>query len=94
MAHTDAPCRPAGLPGLPIHFITMTDSTDVEQRLTALEIKASYADDLLDQLNQLVYRQQEQIARLARELIQLRQQAPEDDTGSSRDPRADIPPHY
>ncbi|MFO0121544.1 MAG: SlyX family protein, partial [Inhella sp.] len=50
----------------------MTDRTDA--RLTELEIKASYADDLLEQLNALVARQQQQIDLLQRELLALRQQ--------------------
>ena len=39
----------------------MNSFEDTDQRLTALEIKSSYSDDLLEQLNLLVYRQQLQI---------------------------------
>src|SRR3990167_2897686 len=48
------------------HMTTTSPSHDTatERRLTELEIKASYADDLLDTLNQLVARQQEQIELL------------------------------
>ena len=49
-----------------------------ESRLTELEIKAAFTEDLLDRLNLLVYRQQEQIDRLIGELNQLRLQLPED----------------
>ena len=52
----------------------MQDSSPLEQRLNDLEIKASYTEDLLDQLNLTVYRQQQQIDDLARELLRLRQQ--------------------
>ena len=64
------------------------------RRLTALEVKAGFNDDLLDTLNQLVARQQDQIALLARELQRLRRQAPGQDDPGPRDPRDELPPHY
>ncbi len=68
---------------------------DTEQRLIELEIKASYADDLLDSLNQLVARQQEQIDLLLREVARLRQRGePEAGAPAPRDPRDELPPHY
>ena len=69
---------------------------DNEQRLIDLEIKASFAEDLLDQLNQTIYRQQQQIDALARELAQLRQQhnAQADGVGLPRNLRDELPPHY
>ncbi len=68
------------------------DATD--HRLTDLEIKASFNEDLLDQLNQVIIRQQQQIDALVREVAQLRQQIP--DAGSGVFSRAgdDLPPHY
>ena len=48
----------------------MQDSSPLEQRLNDLEIKASYTEDLLDQLNLAVYRQQQQIDRLVHEIAQ------------------------
>ncbi len=67
---------------------------DTEQRLTELEIKASYADDLLDTLNQLVVRQQEQIDLLLREVSRLRQRGEPEAAPAVRDPRDELPPHY
>ncbi len=64
------------------------------QRLTELEIKASYSEDLLDQLNQIIVRQQNQIDWLLREVQQLRQQAPEAASGAFRSLRDELPPHY
>ncbi|MDB5879040.1 MAG: slyX [Variovorax sp.] len=64
--------------------------TPIESRLTELEIKASFTEDLLDQLNLVIYRQQEQIDRLTRQLHQLRLQMPE--AGSSA--AHELPPHY
>ena len=67
---------------------TLTD------RLTALEIKTCFNDDLLDTLNRLVTRQQDQIELLARELQRLRRQAPAQDGDGPRDGRDELPPHY
>lgn len=44
----------------------------LEQRITDLEIKASFTEDTVEQLNQVVVRQQAQIDRLVRELVELR----------------------
>ena len=70
------------------------DDDGIAGRLEALEIKASFMEDLLDQLNLTIYRQQELIDRLAREVIQLRQQVPEAGQGGPRNPRDELPPHY
>ena len=67
----------------------------IEQRLTELEIKASYAEDLVDSLNQTVARQQQDIQLLARQLGLLRAQLDEAGTGgATRSPRDELPPHY
>ena len=67
---------------------------DPDDRLTELEIKASYQEDLLEQLNMAVYRQQQQIDRLVQEMAHLRQQMPEAGSGAPRDLRDELPPHY
>ena len=64
-----------------------------ERRLIDLEVKASFAEDLLEQLNQAVYRQQQQIEQLARELAELRQRIPDEDS-TRRSTGDDVPPHY
>lgn len=69
-------------------------AAQADARLTALEIKASYAEDLLDVLNQTVYRQQQQIERLQVELQQLREQLASAGQGGEQRPRDDRPPHY
>ncbi|TXH33620.1 MAG: SlyX family protein [Burkholderiaceae bacterium] len=66
----------------------------IVERLEALEIKASFTEDLLDQLNLTIYRQQELIDRLTAEVIQLRRQMPEGGPAAPRDPRDELPPHY
>jgi len=67
------------------------DPTD--QRLTDLEIKASFTEDLLEQLDQIVIRQQQQIDLLVREVTRLQQPSTELG-GVSRNPGDDLPPHY
>lgn len=67
---------------------------DVERRLNELEIKASFTEDLLDQLNLALYRQQQQIDNLILQLAQLRQQMPEGGTSAPRNLRDELPPHY
>ena len=67
--------------------------SDTDQRLTELEIKASYSEDLLETLNLTIYRQQQQIDGLLRAVTELRQQRPEGGTGP-RNLRDELPPHY
>ncbi len=69
-----------------------TDTT--EQRLTDLEIKASFSEDLLDQLNQVIVRQQQEIDWLMREVRQLRQQMPEGAGPAQGRASEELPPHY
>ncbi|MBN9338631.1 MAG: SlyX family protein [Comamonadaceae bacterium] len=66
---------------------------DTPQRLEALEVKAAFTEDLLDQLNLTIYRQQLQIEQLQRELQALRQQQPEGGV-AARSLRDELPPHY
>jgi SlyX protein len=67
---------------------------DTERRLTELEIKASFSEDLVDHLNQAIVRQQQQIDALLLEVRHLRQQLPAADGGSARSLRDELPPHY
>jgi len=73
----------------------MDEATD--KRLTALEIQASYAEDLLDSLNEVIVRQQQQIEGLKRELSLLREQPNAHDGVAApgfRSLRDELPPHY
>ena len=72
----------------------MNSDHAVDQRLTDLEIKASFAEDLVDHLNALVARQQTQIDWLLREVAGLRQQAPAGEGGTPRSLRDELPPHF
>jgi SlyX protein len=74
---------------------TMDYPHDIEQRLIDLEIKASFSEDTVDQLNQVIVRQQQQIDGLLHEISQLRQQIPASGTGTASGRAADdLPPHY
>ena len=72
----------------------MDKPNDTEQRLMELEVKASFTEDLLDQLDQVIVRQQEQIDRLVCELVQLRLHPGEQGSGGPRPASDDLPPHY
>jgi SlyX protein len=67
---------------------------DTDKRLTDLEVKASFSEDLVDHLNDLVARQQEQIDLLIREVGKLKDRAPDTGGAGARDARDELPPHY
>jgi SlyX protein len=69
-----------------------SDPTDA--RLTELEVKLSYSEDLLEQLNLAVYRQQAQIDALQAQVQALRGQLAAAPGTAARDPRDELPPHY
>jgi SlyX protein len=65
----------------------------IEHRLTTLEIKASYTEDTLDQLNAVIVRQQQQIELLLREVAALKAYGTSD-IPAARTLSDDLPPHY
>lgn len=72
-----------------------TDSPNTtDQRLTDLEIKATYTEDLVEQLEQVIVRQQQQIDLLLREVAELRQPSTDGGLGAARSLRDDMPPHF
>ncbi len=76
----------------------MSDPSSIHERtdarITELEIKLSYSEDLLDTLNALVARQQQDISTLLREVSQLRQQGAEPSMAAASNVRDELPPHY
>ena len=70
------------------------NNSRVDERLTELEIKASFTEDQVEQLNQIIIRQQQDLEALARQIGQLREQLPEPGTGLPRSARDELPPHY
>lgn len=67
---------------------------DVNRRLTDLKIKASFTEDLLEQLDKVVIRQQQQIDLLLREIAELRQPVADGGMTTTRSLRDDLPPHF
>jgi len=65
-----------------------------ESRLTELETKLAFAEDLLETLNQTVIRQQEQLDSLQQQLRLLHQRMQESQPDETHSPRDEIPPHY
>jgi SlyX protein len=65
-----------------------------ESRLTELETKLAFAEDLLETLNQTVIRQQGQIDLMQQQLRLLHQQLQDALPDEARTPREEIPPHY
>ena len=73
----------------------MTESPDRTQtRLTELEAKLAFAEDLLETLNQTVVRQQAQIDSLQQQLRLLHQRMQDTLPDDARTARDEIPPHY
>lgn len=73
----------------------MSEPDALDARLVELESKIAFAEDLLDTLNMTVFRQQREIERLQKQLLQLGEQlrnvaAP----GQPTSLRDEIPPHY
>lgn len=66
----------------------------MEQRLTELEIKATFTEDLLEQLDQVIVRQQQQIDALVREVTELRQPSAGGGMRPARSLHDDLPPHF
>ncbi len=74
----------------------MTPPNEIEMRLEALEIKASFTEDLVDKLDQIIISQQRTLEALVSELRDLRAQAASatEGGGAQRNLRDDLPPHY
>jgi SlyX protein len=72
----------------------MEHPNNIEQRLTELEIKASFTEELLDQLDQVIVRQQRQIDILLSQIAQLQMLNTDAGTGVTRNLRDELPPHY
>ena len=67
----------------------------MESRLAEIEIKLSYTEDMLEELNKTVFRQQQQIEVLQAELRAFRERLQnDDDQDVPRDLRDEVPPHY
>lgn len=66
----------------------------MEDRIETLETKLMAAEDLLDELNRTVWRQQQELALLREHMRQLAQQVKTIQPGSPLRPEDEIPPHW
>lgn len=66
----------------------------MESRLADIEVKVSFSEEMLDELNRTVYRQQQQIDQLQKELQALREQVCNSLPAEPRNPLDETPPHY
>ncbi|MDZ4314159.1 MAG: SlyX family protein [Azonexus sp.] len=66
----------------------------MESRLTDLEIKISFTEDMVEELNHTVFRQQQQIDLLLLQIKALGEQVRTTEPAEPRNLRDEIPPHY
>ena len=66
----------------------------MESRLNDLEMKISYTEDMVDELNLTVFRQQQQIDQLIRQVTALREQVQNAAPAEQLSLRDELPPHY
>ena len=66
----------------------------MDERLEKIETKLSLSEDLLESLNDTVYRQQRQIEQLQQEIVTLREQMRAAQPNEPRNLNDEIPPHY
>lgn len=65
-----------------------------QARLNELETKLTFAEDLIDALNQVVVRQQAQLDSMQHQLRLLHQRMQDAAPDDARSPRDEVPPHY
>lgn len=72
----------------------MENLEPTQNRLTELEIKLSYTEHQLEQLDAVVVRQQQQIDALIAEMRRLREAGTSETQPGQRTLRDELPPHY
>jgi SlyX protein len=71
-----------------------SEGITMEIRFEKIESKLSLAEDLLDEINKTLYRQQRQIEQMQQEMASLRQQIQTAMPAEQRNSADEIPPHY
>jgi SlyX protein len=66
----------------------------MDARLEKIEAKLSLTEDLVEELNKTIYRQQRQIEQLQRQIMLLREQVESAVPNEKRNLNDEIPPHY
>jgi SlyX protein len=65
-----------------------------DERITNIEIKLSFSEDLLEELNQTVFKQQQRIQLLVKEIQALKLQMASNMPSDGNSPGDERPPHY
>jgi SlyX protein len=65
-----------------------------DERITNIEVKLSFAEDLVEELSQTIYKQQRQIDMLIHEVRALKLQVASHLPSDGNSPRDELPPHY
>lgn len=68
--------------------------SDIDNRITNLEIKFTHQDDLVEQLNKIVTNQQFIIEQLEKDVLELKRLFADREVSGNRTLKDDIPPHY
>ena len=72
----------------------LNEQARMDERFEKIENKLSLSEDLLEELNKTVYRQQLQIEQLQREIVSLREQVRASQPEEQHDVSREVPPHY
>ena len=67
---------------------------DLDQRVTDLEVKSAFSDQLVRDLNDVVRGLNEEVQALRSELVELRAQVAEGEQGEANKLEDEKPPHY
>lgn len=65
-----------------------------DERITNIEVKLSFTEDLVEELSQTVYKQQQKIDMLIHEVRALKLQMASNSPTDGNSPRDELPPHY
>jgi SlyX protein len=65
----------------------------MDARIDDLEIRIAFMEDLIDEMNRTLFRQQQRIDLLTGEVVALREQL-RNAPSETATPRDEIPPHY
>lgn len=74
--------------------MTLPRGTDIDARLAEIETKLSFNEELIEQLNRTVFRQQEQMDLLQQELRVLYRRMQDALPSDAADAGDEVPPHY
>ena len=72
----------------------MAHEKTLEARLAEIEAKLTFSEDMLEELNRTIYRQQQHIDRLQQELRALRELVNNTSPADPVRPSDEVPPHY